>query len=108
MLEETAPARLVLLRPFADAKNLSITLVILKARGLMRFSRRLADDNWHHDRRKKRTTTHEYTPEEAGTYVTTEEDDKKKKNGIQSEEALSDASYKQYEDELCNAWRMKK
>src|SRR5262245_46225376 len=27
MLEETAPARLVLLRPFADAKTLSITLV---------------------------------------------------------------------------------
>ena len=71
---------------------------------------RLTDDAWRHDRRRKQSTTHEFDPagREANTYVTTEEDDEEdgKRNG-KTEEAISDC-YKQYQDELCNAWRMKK
>lgn len=71
---------------------------------------RLTDDAWRHDRRRKQSTTHEFDPagREANTYVTTEEDDEEdgKRNG-KTEEAISDC-YKQYQDELCNAWHMKK
>lgn len=63
---------------------------------------------WKHDRRRKQTTQ-EYDPSgrEAGTYVTTSEEDKKreqKKGNLEPEQSTSDC-YKQYGDELCNAWR---